>query len=49
MGERVRPIRREAVARAARERSEQEREWHRGPAMESHLLAVALNGWVTYD
>ncbi len=38
----IRPIRREAVARAARERSEQEREWHRHTATGSHLSAWRL-------
>ena len=33
----------EAVARAARERSEQEREWHRCDARNSHLFALALS------
>ena len=32
------------MARAARERSEQEREWHRCGAMGSHLFAAALRG-----
>ena len=42
MGERTRLIRREAVARAARERSEQEREGHRCDATGPRPFAGAL-------
>ena len=42
IGRRIRPIRGAAVARAARERSEQEREWHPCDATGVHLSADAL-------
>ena len=47
IGGTTRTIRREAVARAARERSEQERDWHRRHMTGSHLSAGALKAAVS--